>query len=59
MKVRAVYCGCRAWYAIDDDTYDGAPDTRGLASLIGLGSTREEAIADLMTQIDEFGEVEK
>jgi hypothetical protein len=35
------------WSAIDDDTYDGAPDssTRGE---IGYGRTEEEAIADLM-----------
>ena len=34
------------WYAIDDGTYDGAPDspTRGQ---IGWGRTRLEAIEDL------------
>lgn len=36
------------WHAIDDDTYDGAPDSR---SPIGLGATPAEAIADLMEKI--------
>ncbi len=38
------------WSAIDDDTYDGAPDAH---SPIGRGATEAEAIEDLMTQIEE------
>jgi len=33
------------YYAIDDDTYDGAEDSR-TRSHIGYGHTAEEAIAD-------------
>lgn len=40
------------WLAIDDDTYDGAPDSGNRAE-IGYGRTEEEAIADLLTTIDE------
>ena len=35
------------WNAVDDDTYDGPP------SPIGWGATEHEAIADLLTQIEE------
>lgn len=38
------------YYAIDRDTYDGAPDAR---SPIGHGETEAEAVADLMEQIKE------
>lgn len=37
---------CR-YAAYDDETYDGAPDSR-TRSTVGYGSTPEEAIADLM-----------
>lgn len=33
------------WTAVDDDTYDGAPDGR---NEIGYGQTPEAAIADLL-----------
>lgn len=39
------------WYAIDDDTYDGAPDARPMA---GIGSTEAEAIADLMERLEDL-----
>lgn len=35
--------------AVDDDTYDGAPDSH---CPIGYGPTREAAIADLLEQIE-------
>lgn len=35
------------WSAVDEDTYDGAPDS-GTRHQIGYGRTREEAIADLI-----------
>jgi hypothetical protein len=36
------------WSAVDDDTYDGAPDAH---SPIGFGPTQADAIADLMEQM--------
>jgi hypothetical protein len=38
------------WCAVDDDTYDGAPECR---CPIGYGRTEEAAIADLIEQIAE------
>lgn len=35
------------WTAVDDDTYDG----RGCP--IGYGSTEQEAVADLLAQVEE------
>lgn len=35
------------WSAIDEDTYDGAPDS-GNRGQIGYGATEAEAIADLL-----------
>lgn len=35
------------WQAVDDDTYAGP------GSPIGLGATEEEAIADLLEQLEE------
>lgn len=40
------------WDAVDDDTYDGA---EGSNCPIGHGATEQEAIADLMQQIEERG----
>jgi hypothetical protein len=37
------------WSAIDDDTYDGADDSH---CPIGRGATEQEAIDDLLEQID-------
>lgn len=38
------------WSAVDDDTYDGAPDSH---CPIGRGRTESEAIADLLEQLEE------
>ncbi len=38
------------WSAVDDNTYDGAPDSH---SPIGYGPTEEAAIADLLEQLEE------
>jgi hypothetical protein len=38
------------WSAIDDDTYDGADDSN---CPIGHGATEQDAIADLLDQIEE------
>ena len=40
------------WTAIDDDTYDGADDSR-TRHQIGHGSTEQEAINDLIKQMEE------
>jgi hypothetical protein len=39
------------WTAIDDNTYDGAPDS-GNRHEVGYGATEAEAIADLVTILD-------
>src|SRR5579863_7251548 len=39
------------YYAVDDDAYDGAPDSGLRARCMGHGATPEEAIADLMEQL--------
>lgn len=36
------------WVAIDDETYDGQP-----SDPIGHGATEQEAIADLLEQLEE------
>jgi hypothetical protein len=41
---------CFDWSAIDDDTYDGAEDSH---CPIGTGATEQEAIDDLLRQIEE------
>lgn len=38
------------WSAIDDDTYDGAPESH---CPVGYGATEEEAINDLKRQLQE------
>ncbi len=45
-----------AFYAIDEGTYDGAPDAGLLARAVGCGATPEEAIADLRRLLDELDE---
>lgn len=40
------------WTAVDDDTYDGAPECH---CPVGYGGTEEEAIKDLMEQIEDLG----
>lgn len=53
MKIRTDYwrkpipTSAYDWSAVDDDTYDGAPDS-GNRNQIGYGATEEAAIADLM-----------
>lgn len=42
------------WCAVDDDTYDGAPDS-GNRDQIGYGSTEAEAIADLLNILTDAG----
>ena len=38
------------WSAVDDDTYDGAPDAH---CPIGWGATEQAAIDDLLAQLEE------
>ena len=40
------------WSAIDDDTYDGAEDSR-TRNQIGYGRTEDEARADLLAQLED------
>lgn len=40
------------WSAIDEDTYDGAEDSRTRGH-IGRGATEAEAIADLLDLLEE------
>lgn len=40
------------WSAIDDSTYDGAEDSANRHQ-VGYGATEQEAIADLLCQIEE------
>lgn len=40
------------WCAVDDETYDGAPDS-ATRNQIGYGTTPEEAIADLRSILEE------
>jgi hypothetical protein len=42
--------------ATEHGVYDGAPDTKGRASLIGSGVTEEAAIADLVEQLEDRAE---
>ena len=39
---------CWDWCAVDDDTYDGAPDSN---CPVGYGATKEEAIEDLRNRL--------
>ncbi len=41
------------WIAVDDDTYDGAPECH---CPIGFGATEQDAIDDLLEQIAERAE---
>jgi hypothetical protein len=49
-----VYCGI-TWTAIDDDSYDGAPDSH---SPVGSGKTELEAVIDLAEQTVEHLETQ-
>lgn len=42
------------WSAIDQDTYDGAEDSGRRAHTIGYGRTEQEAIDDLLAQLEEL-----
>lgn len=47
IKVRTSNCILSDWSAVDDSTYDGE------GCEIGRGATEQEAIADLLEQIEE------
>jgi hypothetical protein len=40
------------WLAVDDETYDGAPDSRS-RNQIGYGRTEAEAVADLKEKLED------
>jgi hypothetical protein len=54
MKIRTEWQGV-CWSAVDNDTYDGAEDTKWPCNCIGIGRTEEEAIADLKDQLMDAG----
>ncbi len=49
IRTTRIYAG--EWIAVDDDTYDGAPDSK---SPCGVGGTEQEAINDLMEKTTKF-----
>lgn len=46
MKIKTENQATHVWVAYDDNTYDGPEST------IGWGETKQEAIADLITQLE-------
>ena len=50
MNIQATRIYHGEWMAVDDDTYDGAEDSK---SPCGTGSTEAEAIADLLEKMAE------
>ena len=50
MDIRATRIYHGEWIAVDDDIYDGAPDSK---SLCGVGPTEAAAIDDLLTKMAE------
>jgi hypothetical protein len=50
MKISATRIYHGEWMAIDDDTYDGAPDSK---SPCGTGPTEQAAIDDLIDKIND------
>lgn len=54
MNIVATQVGHKMWYAVDDDTYDGAPDSSPRARMIGMGDTAEQAIERLKEQIADW-----
>ena len=41
------------FYALDDDSYDGAPDAAPRCQVVGRGATPDEAVADLLKRLEE------
>lgn len=57
LDIRTEYLGFRGeWVAVDLNTYDGAPDSTGKE--YGVGQTEQEAINDLLEQLEEAGIME-
>ncbi len=50
MEISTEYCEYTGWLAVDLDQYDGAPDGN---NEMGRGCTEQEAIEDLMEQLNE------
>jgi hypothetical protein len=48
MKIRTEYKPSAEWMAVDDDSYDGAGP-----NILGWGATEQDAIDDLLEQIEE------
>lgn len=57
LDIRTEYLGFGGeWVAVDLNTYDGAPDSTGKE--YGVGQTEQEAINDLLEQLEEAGIME-
>lgn len=54
MRIR-VWPSDFAFIAVDDQTYDGAPDAGYIARLYGMGPTAEAARADLIEWHEDAG----
>lgn len=50
MKIVTRDAGFGDFHCVDDDTYDGAPDTEGEASIVGIGRSRYDAFMDWAEQ---------
>lgn len=42
------------WHAFDAETADGAEDSGELARMVGAGNTKEDALEDLIEQLDDY-----
>ena len=50
MKIVITDGGWGDFHCVDDDTYDGAPDTEGESSIVGIGRIPYEAFMDWAEQ---------
>lgn len=50
MKLRVTEVVTGEFTCVDDDTYDGAPDSEGVSAIVGLGKTEEEALENWTEQ---------
>ena len=51
LKIHTEYLGMGYWTAVDMNSYDGAPDS--IHTERGIGETEQEAINDLLEQLEE------
>lgn len=51
VHIHTEYLGMGYWTAVDMNSYDGAPE--GIHTERGMGETEQEAIHDLLEQLEE------